>query len=139
MRLPKLRAVTAGALLVTLGYVCASRIYAESPTMWVANPFAAQENTAASPLTGTWNMNVTDKDGERRQSTLELQQTDAKLTGRFTGSRGTFKIEGAVQGDQVSFTLEAPMGHHVGFKGIVKSNGLSGTNDRGGTWTATRL
>jgi hypothetical protein len=80
--------------------------------------------SAASDVSGLWTATYTLPGGQKHESTLDLQVEGGKLRGKITSSRGTVAIdEGAVSGEQVSFTvIRRGNGDEltVGFTGTVK-------------------
>jgi hypothetical protein len=97
----------------------------------------AQDNSAPANPAGKWKLSFSDPKGNQRQGTLALQQDGSKLSGTYTGPRGTFSATGAVQGNQINFTMRG-MGKKLSFTGKVDSGKMNGTTDTGGSWSATR-
>jgi hypothetical protein len=61
---------------------------------------------AAADLAGVWQAACTMPDGSKHESTLDLQVSGEKLTGKITSKRGTVEItEGKISGDNLSFIV----------------------------------
>lgn len=61
----------------------------------------------AADLSGTWKWTTEGRDGQKRESTLKVEQKDGALTGTISGFRGENAIsEGKVDGDNVTFSVE---------------------------------
>ncbi len=127
------------ALLVSTGYASfAPTAHAESPTVAVAA--SGQDNAQESPaanVSGSWQLSWTDNDGNQKQGTLSIQQDGSKLSGSFTGPRGTFPLSGSIQGSHVSLTL-GPARHQLTLTGDVDGNKMTGTTPQGKAWSADK-
>lgn len=64
----------------------------------------------AADLTGSWKWSTEGRDGQKRETTLKLEQKDGALTGTMSGGRGgdVAISDGKVDGDNVSFSVERP-------------------------------
>jgi hypothetical protein len=62
------------------------------------------------------------------QGTVQLEQVESKLTGSYAGQLGTPKVSGAIEGRNVSFTLEFQGRHPFSliFKGVVDGDKMAG-------------
>src|ERR1700757_2020526 len=67
---------------------------------------AAQAGSAPANPAGKWKLSFSDPKGNARQGTLALQQDGANLSGTYTGPRGTFSTTGAMQGNEIKFTIK---------------------------------
>lgn len=86
----------------------------------------------AADVTGTWKWSFTTQGGQTRETTLKLQQEEAKLTGTITGRQGneTPIEEGKVEGDEVSFQVTREFGGNkavIKYKGKVDGDTIKGT------------
>ena len=96
-----------------------------------------QESSAATNLSGNWQMSWTTEKGKQRQVTIEIKQQGNKLSGNFESERGSASLKGTLQGDQVSFSVKMPR-RQASFTGKVDGNKMGGTTEQGAPWTATR-
>jgi hypothetical protein len=63
-------------------------------------------SAAGADVAGMWQASSTMPDGNKHESTLDLQVNNGRLTGKITSKRGTVAIDdGNVNGDQISFTV----------------------------------
>ena len=115
-----------------------------APFLAYAQPFStgamAQDtvqDSSAPAIAGSWQMSFTDRNGDPRQGTLQIQQDGAKLSGTFQGPRGSAPLKGSLQGNQISITVKA-RGREISFTGTVDGDKMTGTTQRGTSWTATR-
>ena len=109
---------------------CAQPVYTISES-------AAQASSAPAHPEGKWKLSFSDPKGNARQGTLALQQDGSNLGGTYTGPRGTFSTTGAMQGNQIKFTIKG-LGKKMSFTGNVDGDKMNGTTDSGGSWAATR-
>jgi hypothetical protein len=98
---------------------------------------AAQDDTTAPDLTGSWQVSWTANNGNQRQASMQVTQKGSKLSGSFEGARGSVPLKGTVDGNQVSFKVKMPR-RQLSFTGTVNGGKMNGTTDRGVTWSATR-
>jgi hypothetical protein len=87
--------------------------------------FAAQTKTVN--VTGTWQISWEARVGTERD-TLELQQTEAKLTGSFEGKVASPKVSGSVDGQNISLRLDfaGPKPYTIVFTGTLDGEKMSG-------------
>jgi hypothetical protein len=89
-------------------------------------------------LSGTWQLSCTGRKGEARQISITIEQQGATLSGSYTGGRRSGKLNGSVQGNQVSFEL-AGKRRSASFTGTTDGNRLRVHTAEGGvSCTATR-
>jgi hypothetical protein len=97
----------------------------------------------ALDVSGVWKCKVVSPEGEH-PGTLKLAQQGEKISGAFTSDRGDFKVAGAVEGDQIHFTLlyqggDAPP--EIPFDGKVEDGKMTGqykAGDVSGKWSAEK-
>ena len=137
MKLVSAKSAILGALFSAV--IATSTVFALSAKQLAyASPVsAAQNDNAPANVSGKWKLSFTAPDGSAKQGALNLQQDGSRLTGSFTGPRGTFSAKGIVKGSQVTFAISA-MGRKLTFSGIVDGDKMSGTTDKGDSWNASR-
>lgn len=127
--------LTAGAIVVT------AHSLTPAPTMLAATSgqqSAGGDSAAAPSLTGNWDMSWTGANGAQRQTTMQLKQDGAKLSGKLSGERGSASVTGSIEGNQVSLNVKLRK-RQIAFTGTIDgSNRMSGTTAQGAQWTATR-
>lgn len=65
----------------------------------------------AADVSGKWTAQVPGRDGETRETTLNLKADGDKLTGTITGRQGDNPIsEGKITGNTISFVVETQRG-----------------------------
>jgi hypothetical protein len=86
-------------------------------------PVLAQTRSANSSLTGKWQISWEARNGTERDS-LQLEQTESKLSGTFQGKLGSPKVSGSVDGSQVVLQLDFPGPHSytLQFTGTIDSD-----------------
>jgi hypothetical protein len=126
-----LTTVLLSAVFLTTAYFCEAR----QTTGYGLNTITLSDAGAA--VAGSWQMSWTNKQGENKQGTLQIEQNGPTLSGTLQGERGTFPITGAVQGDHVSFTVKA-FERQVSFSGTVKGNSMQGMTQQQTAWSAAR-
>ncbi len=97
----------------------------------------------AAKVGGTWEMSMQGRQGTMTQ-TLTIDQSGNKFKGTLKGQRGETPIEGTVDGNKISFTVEreTPNGKFtMNYTGTVDGDNIKGTvkmgeNDR--EWTAKK-
>jgi hypothetical protein len=119
------------AVFLTTGYL------GEARQRTVYGPSTVTLSDAGAAVGGTWQMSWTNKQGENKQGTLQIEQNGSTLGGTFRGDRGSFPITGALQGDHVSFTVKA-FGRQISFSGTVKGKSMHGMTEQQTTWSAAR-
>jgi hypothetical protein len=108
-----------------------------------ANATMMQETTAASASTtaasaaGNWQVSWTGRDGSPKQGSMQIQQSGANLSGTFQAPRGSTKLSGNLQGNQVSLNIKAGK-QQLTMTGTVDGNKMAGTTGQGSAWSATR-
>jgi hypothetical protein len=113
---------------------------AQEPSAVVSNfhmQETAEQSSESPNISGSWHMSWTGRKGKQKQGTLELKQSGSKLSGTFEAPRGSAPISGTLDGDQISFSVNA-RGREGSFTGKVDGNRMSGTTVQGVSWTATR-
>lgn len=98
---------------------------------------AAQDNTAAPDLTGSWVISWTANSGDQRQASVQITQKGNKLSGTFQGPRRSVPLKGTLDGDEVSLTVKARR-RELSFTGTVNGDKMSGTTENGVAWSAAR-
>lgn len=128
-------------LMMTAGPMfCSNRANAMNPASVNSSPLlqeTAGDNQSDVDLTGSWQVSWTAPNGNQRQATLQLKQNGDKLTGTFEGERGSAAVKGNVKGSDISFEVKMPR-RKVSFSGKVDGSQMSGTTERGTSWSATR-
>ncbi|MDA1278347.1 MAG: hypothetical protein O2960_30505 [Verrucomicrobia bacterium] len=85
---------------------------------------------AATDVSGTWSWSFEGRDGQARESSMELKQEGAKITGVIKGGRGDSTIEeGKLNGKELSFktTRETQNGSFTAnYKATVEGDSLKG-------------
>ena len=74
------------------------------------------------------------------EGTWQTPQGDLKLTQQYqkvSGTLGSAKVEGKLNGDQITLTTVGAGAKHT-YTGKVAGNQIQGTADGGGGWTATK-
>jgi precorrin-6B methylase 2 len=74
------------------------------------------------------------------EGTWQTSQGDLKLTQQYqkvSGTLGTAKVEGKLNGDQITLTTVGAGAKHT-YTGKVAGNQIQGTANGGGAWTATK-
>lgn len=91
---------------------------------------------AAADVTGKWTAQVPGRDGQTRETTFNLNQEGAKLTGTMSGRQGDVPIsDGKVAGDSLSFTVNMNMGGNqikLLYKGTISGAEIKFTRQREG-------
>jgi hypothetical protein len=132
----KSTAVLAGALMIGVIGLGGLRLAHAAPLSLAASSMG-QDNGSAASANGNWSMNWTGKDGSAKSGTLAIQQSGNKLSGNFTGERGTFPLQGTLDGNQVAITVKA-YGRKISFNGTLDGDKMSGTTEQGKPWTGSR-
>jgi hypothetical protein len=89
---------------------------------------------------GKWEMTMDSPHG-KMTGPLTLQQDGAKVTGTYeTEHTGKLAINGVVDGEKITFTLQTPGGEMtINFEGSKDGDKLSGTTKPlNGEWSAVR-
>lgn len=103
----------------------------------VASGIALAADEPAS-VSGTWKITVTGESGRANQ-TIILKQDGNKITGTFKGPRQSGSLEGSVDGNRITFHVNARVS--LDYKGTVAGDSMNGTmtgKGKSGEWTATR-
>lgn len=109
--------------------------------VWVLLVSACGLGVAANEtanVAGTWKISVTGESGSANQ-TVVLQQDGNKITGTFRGPRQSGSLEGLVDGNKITFHVNARVS--LDYKGTVDGDSMKGTmtgKGKTGGWTATR-
>jgi hypothetical protein len=97
----------------------------------------------AAKVGGTWEMTSQGRQGAMT-STLTIDQTGNKIKGTLKGARGEAPLEGTVDGNKISFTIEreTPNGKFTAnYSGTVDGDAIKGTvkmGEREAEWTAKK-
>ena len=99
----------------------------------------AHPHAEAIKVAGTWQMSMDTPHGAVK-GPFEIQQTGAKLTGKFTSDHvGSLNLTGTLEGKKVVFRMEVPGSEEAFvFSGSVDGDKMSGTTSMSGNWSATR-
>lgn len=119
---PRRRASVAGALALALGCVI-------SPPAVLAR--------SSPSLAGKWQLSCTGRRGQTRQISLDIGQQGTTLTGSYSAPRRAGKLQGSVQGNQVSFELEGGL-RSAKLTGTADGNTLQVHTAKGVSCTGTR-
>jgi hypothetical protein len=95
---------------------------------------------AAFHVAGNWEMTMDSPHG-KLTGPLTLQQDGTKITGTYeTEHTGKLTINGRVDGEKITFTMEVPAGQMtINFEGAKDGDKLSGTTKPlNGEWSAVR-
>jgi len=95
------------------------------------------QSSNASSIAGNWQVSWTGRDGNAKQGTMRIQQKGSSLTGTFQAPRGSAKLSGNLQGNQVSIAVKAGK-RDFSFSGTVDGDNMSGTTNMGSSWSASR-
>jgi hypothetical protein len=103
---------------------------------------ASKTKEPASDVSGAWKV-VAELSGPQKNSSLELKQDGAKLTGTYVGSLGVMPLTGTVQGRNVVIDVQAgAVKVHYAAKVEVGGKTMKGTVDfngqLSGKFTATK-
>lgn len=100
----------------------------------------------AADVTGKWKTSFTTRNGDKRESIIDLKADGNKLTGKMESQRGSVDItDGKVDGDNVSFTVVRSFNGNevkINYKGKVSGNEMKLTMEVNGNereTTATRV
>ena len=110
--------------------------------MMMAMSLAAMADDAAK-VSGTWEISMEGRNGTMTQ-TLTIEQTGEKFKGTLKGARGETPVEGTVEGNTISFTVEreTPRGKFTqNYTGTVDGDSIKGTVKMGENerdWTAKK-
>lgn len=109
-----------------------TRVFIDGREMRLPAPDApATAATAASPIDGTWALSVRAPQGNVAIS-VTLNAADGKLTGTFSGDRGTGDIRnGTIDGNNFEFTISAEAQNEAEttdwvFRGTLEGSNMSG-------------
>jgi hypothetical protein len=77
---------------------------------------------------GSWQLSWQGRDGSQ-QATIQIQQDGSKLSGTFQGPRGSSALNGSVNGNNVSFSVQMQGRRTItlAFTGTVDGDKMSGT------------
>ena len=85
----------------------------------VAVALSLPSGMLAADINGKWKAEFTSPDGTARTNTFTFKADGTKLTGTVAGSQDQTPIQnGAISGDEISFTAERPFGKFT-YKGKV--------------------
>jgi hypothetical protein len=116
------RASAAGALALVLGCV-------------ISAPAVLAQSSPA--LAGKWQLSCTGRKGQTRQISLDIGQQGATLSGSYTAPSRSGKLQGSVQGNQVSLELQGRF-RRVKLTGTADGNTLQVQTAKGVSCTGTR-
>jgi hypothetical protein len=134
MRFVSPRLTFTSALMLFVGAAAPWQATAACP---VSTSAIMQEGEATPSVTGNWQMSWTDKDGNAKQGSMQIQQSDGKLGGTFKAPRASVALHGTIDANHISIVLKSPF-KTITFTGTVDGNKMSGTLDSGAPWSATR-
>jgi hypothetical protein len=97
----------------------------------------AAQNSSAATASGNWQVSWTNQDGDAKQASMQIAQDGSSLSGTFQAPRGSAKLTGSLQGNQVSIDVKAG-GRQISLTGTLDGDKMSGTTAQGKPWTATR-
>jgi hypothetical protein len=97
----------------------------------------AAQGSSASTASGTRQVSWTGRDGKPKQGSMQIKQDGASLKGSFQAPRGTGKLSGTLQGNQISLAIKAGR-QEVTWSGTVNGDKMSGTTGQGSSWSAIR-
>src|SRR5574339_1003268 len=100
-------------------------------------PYLAIVGSPIAGLSGQWVLTVTWADGTRGTPTLELQQTDEKLTGTYSGGLGKYPITGTVIGRRVHIEVQISEAFKKANPKLAELKYDGESNDQGTTMTCT--
>jgi len=123
--------------LVTIGWCYASPVLMHAAPAGFAMQSAAQDKSQTADLTGSWQLSWTDANGNPKKGTLSIKQDAGKLSGTFTGQRGTQPLSGTLQGSHVVLNI-GPSDRQFTLEGDVDGSKLNGTLPEGSNWSAAR-
>jgi hypothetical protein len=129
--------LTCALLMAAAGASGLRQANAEQPIPPAISSAMGQDNSTPASASGAWGMTWTDKNGDAKEGTLQIQQSGNQLSGKFSGQRGMFPLSGTLQGGQVSITVKA-YGRKISFAGTLDGDKMSGTTEAGKPWNATR-
>ena len=89
-------------------------------------------------VAGTWKITATGESGSANQ-TIILKQDGNKITGTFKGPRQSGSLEGMLDGNRITFHVNARVS--LDYKGTVAGDSMNGTmtaKGKSGEWTARR-
>lgn len=89
--------------------------------------FAASNDAQSPSVAGKWQFSWEARIGTER-GTLQLQQTDSKLTGSYQGNIVAPKATGALEGNKITLNLDFQRDHPftIIFTGTVEGDKMSG-------------
>ena len=92
--------------------------------------FAAAGENAPADVTGKWQISWEARMGTEHAK-LQLEQSEAKLTGTFQGRLGAPKVSGAVEGKNIRLNLDFPGAHPFTliFTGTIDGDKMAGKFD----------
>jgi|SRR5579872_3958429 len=94
---------------------------------------------APAQIAGDWTMSLETPHGTL-SGPLKIEQDGAKLSGSYeTEHAGKLALTGKVEGQKVTFSMEAPGGMTLTFNGTVEGGKMSGKADPfDGAWSASK-
>ncbi|MCI0664805.1 MAG: hypothetical protein L0220_27395 [Acidobacteria bacterium] len=94
--------------------------------------FAIMSVAFASDVTGKWIAQVPGRDGQTRETTINLKVEGDKLTGTVSGRQGDNPIsDGTIKGDEISFSAQGGQAKFL-YKGKVSGDEIKFTRTREG-------
>src|SRR5260370_25710661 len=103
----------------------------------------AGEQGATANNAVEWQMSVETAHGTMA-GPVKMQQEGSKITGTFESDAGKTALTGKVEGNKLTFSMDAPGGMTLTFNGAVEGDKMSGTTDPvgrhkdGWPWSASR-
>jgi hypothetical protein len=93
------------SLVLTIFFAAHVSLAAQTPAAQTLVPQLLTTRTKAVNVTGKWQISWEARVGTERD-TIELQQTESKLTGVFCGKLGSPKVSGNVDGRNIALRLD---------------------------------
>lgn len=88
-------------------------------------------------MTGTWQFSCTNRRGQTREFSVQLQQDGSTLGGSFSARRGNGMLSGNVNGDHISLVLSGQRGS-LSLSGTIADDTVNVHSSHGVTCSATR-
>ncbi len=105
-------------------------VFVDGREVRVPEKEAVREGEAASPAEGTWNLTVRTPSGSV-SITVALEVEDGKVTGTFSGDKGSGDIrEGSFEDSKLEFTISVETDTEAGdwvFSGTIRRSSITGT------------
>ena len=111
--------------------------------MWAFVFALVARSAQPAGISGEWSFKVSAPDGDH-DARLSITQDGEKITGTFAGDMGQFKVEGAVKGGELEFTVRytGDEAMDIFFEGKLHGDKMGGEYKAGdiiGTWSAEKV